>query len=173
MRFADGAEDARDDDDGEVGDHEGGRGGLERWGSTAVRAVAAAAQANAPRTNGHERAEGAAHGQVGAVEKDPGGDSGGSGERGHDDGGEDAAKEIAPVREGGGPPPLQDAGFAGGDEAHAVGVPGGEGETEDGVAGDVGGGGVRVAVGGDEQDDGKPDADGDRPATGQQAAPGS
>ena len=107
---------------------------------------------------------------MGVVEKDPGGDGGGSGDRSDDDGGEDAAEEVAPPGKRSGPPPLQDAGFSGGDETHAVGVPGGEGESEDGVPGDIGVGGLRVTLmRGDEQDDREPDADGDRPAAGEQA----
>jgi hypothetical protein len=119
---------------------------------------------------GHERCEGAAHGEVVAVEQHAGDDGGSSGEDGDADGREDAAEEVAPVRERGGPPPFEDAGLASCDETDAVGVPGRHGEAEGGIAGDVGcvGGGL-AAVGGDEQDHGEADADGDRAATGQQA----
>jgi hypothetical protein len=60
---------------------------------------------------------------VRAVQEDSGGDRGGSSADGCDHCGEDAPEEVAPVRERGGPPALEDAGFAGRDEADAVGVP--------------------------------------------------
>ena len=100
----------------------------------------------------------------------PGGDGGRPGDGGHGDRGEDPAEEVAPPRQGGGPPALQNPGFPGADEADAVGVPSGKSEAEDGVAGDVGVGGLGVALmRGDEQDDREPDADDDGPAASQQA----
>ena len=92
-----------------------------------------------------------------------------AGEDGDERGGGDPAGEVAPSGKRGGSPAFEHAGLPGGNEAHSVGVPGGEGEPERRVSSHVGG--RRVVAGGDEEDDWDGDADGDGAAVGQQQAP--
>jgi hypothetical protein len=95
--------------------------------------------------DGHD-GEGARDGQlrartvaeVAAVEDDGGRDGGRPGQDGDERGGQNATEEVAPPWQRGSPPALESTFLPGGDRAHAVGAPGGDGESEYGVASDVG-----------------------------------
>jgi hypothetical protein len=134
--FADGAEEARDDEDGEV--DEDGKGGFD-GGDGAGQCGGRCGPGGGAEGEDDEYDEGGASGEVDVVEADTDGYGDRAGERADGQGGNVPAEEVAPSGERGGSPAFEDPGFSGGDEADAAGVPGGEGEAEGGRAGDGGG----------------------------------